>query len=54
MLEGASGGIREKVRITAQLIEAKDQTHLWTRQYDREVSHLLTLLEAEIAARNRG
>ena len=48
VLEGSIRRDSEKVRITAQLIEAKDQTHLWTRQYDREVSHLLTL-EAEIA-----
>lgn len=48
VLEGSLRRDSEKVRITAQLIEAKDQTHLWARQYDREVSHLLTL-EAEIA-----
>jgi TolB-like protein/DNA-binding winged helix-turn-helix (wHTH) protein/Tfp pilus assembly protein PilF len=48
VLEGSIRRDSEKVRITAQLIEAKDQTHLWARQYDREVSHLLTL-EAEIA-----
>jgi TolB-like protein/DNA-binding winged helix-turn-helix (wHTH) protein/Flp pilus assembly protein TadD len=48
VLEGSIRRDSEKVRITAQLIEAKDQSRLWARQYDREVSHLLTL-EAEIA-----
>ncbi len=48
VLEGSIRRDSEKVRITAQLIEAKDQTHLWAREYDREVSHLLNL-EAEIA-----
>jgi TolB-like protein/DNA-binding winged helix-turn-helix (wHTH) protein len=48
VLEGSIRRDAEKVRITAQLIQAKDQTHLWSRQYDRELSHLLSL-EAEIA-----
>src|ERR1700722_12336822 len=45
------GGIRrdsDKVRITAQLIQLSDQTHLWARQYDRDLSHLLAL-QGEIA-----
>jgi tetratricopeptide (TPR) repeat protein len=38
----------ERVRITAQLIQVKDQSHLWAREYDRELGHLLEL-QAEIA-----
>ena len=37
-----------RVRITAQLIEVKDQTHLWARQFDREDTDVLRIQE-EIA-----
>ena len=48
VLEGSVRRDSGKVRITAQLIQLKDQTHLWARQYDRELSGLLTL-QGEIA-----
>jgi TolB-like protein/DNA-binding winged helix-turn-helix (wHTH) protein/Flp pilus assembly protein TadD len=48
VLEGSVRRDSDKVRITAQLIQMKDQTHLWARQYDRELSHLLAL-QGEIA-----
>jgi TolB-like protein/DNA-binding winged helix-turn-helix (wHTH) protein/Flp pilus assembly protein TadD len=48
VLEGSVRRDAGKVRITAQLIQVKDQTHLLSRQYDRELSNLLTL-QAEIA-----
>ncbi|HEY6970920.1 MAG TPA: tetratricopeptide repeat protein [Candidatus Angelobacter sp.] len=48
VLEGSIRRDSDKVRITAQLIQMKDQTHLWSRQYDRELSSLLVLQE-EIA-----
>jgi TolB-like protein/DNA-binding winged helix-turn-helix (wHTH) protein/Flp pilus assembly protein TadD len=48
VLEGSVRRDSDKVRITAQLIQMKDQTHLWARQYDRETSRLLTLQD-EIA-----
>src|SRR6266699_2092277 len=48
VLEGSVRRDADKVRITAQLIQMKDQTHLWSRQYDRELSHLLAL-QGEIA-----
>ncbi len=48
VLEGSIRRDSDKVRITAQLIQLKDQTHLWARQYDRELSHLLAL-QGEIA-----
>ena len=48
VLEGSIRRDSDKVRITAQLIQMKDQTHLWARQYDRGLSNLLAL-EGEIA-----
>jgi TolB-like protein/DNA-binding winged helix-turn-helix (wHTH) protein len=48
VLEGSIRRDSDKVRITAQLIQVRDQTHLWARQYDRELSHLLALQD-EIA-----
>ena len=48
VLEGSVRRESDKVRITAQLIQIKDQTHLWSREYDRDISHLL-LLQDEIA-----
>jgi TolB-like protein/DNA-binding winged helix-turn-helix (wHTH) protein/Flp pilus assembly protein TadD len=43
VLEGSVRRDSTKVRITAQLIQVKDQTHLWARQYDRELKDLLSL-----------
>jgi len=43
VLEGSVRRDSEKVRITAQLIQVKDQTHLWAHQYDRELNNLLSL-----------
>lgn len=48
VLEGSVRRDSDKVRITAQLIQMKDQTHLWSRQYDRALSNLLAL-EGEIS-----
>jgi TolB-like protein/DNA-binding winged helix-turn-helix (wHTH) protein/Tfp pilus assembly protein PilF len=48
VLEGSVRRDSSKVRITAQLIQVKDQSHLWARQYDRDLSNLLTL-QGEIA-----
>ncbi len=48
VLEGSVRRDSGKVRITAQLIQVKDQSHLWARQYDRELSGLLSL-QGEIA-----
>lgn len=47
-LEGSVRRDSNKVRITAQLIQIKDQSHIWARQYDRDLSNLLAL-QAEIA-----
>jgi TolB-like protein/DNA-binding winged helix-turn-helix (wHTH) protein/Tfp pilus assembly protein PilF len=48
VLEGSVRRESDRVRITAQLIQMKDQTHLWSREYDREIVHLLSL-QGEIA-----
>jgi TolB-like protein/DNA-binding winged helix-turn-helix (wHTH) protein/Tfp pilus assembly protein PilF len=48
VLEGSVRRDANTVRVSAQLIQVKDQTHLWARQYDRELSNLLSL-QAEIA-----
>ncbi|MGO9259814.1 MAG: winged helix-turn-helix domain-containing tetratricopeptide repeat protein [Bryobacteraceae bacterium] len=48
VLEGSIRRDSQTMRITAQLIQVKDQTHLWARQYDRALSNLLAL-QGEIA-----
>ena len=48
VIEGSVRRDAERVRITAQLIQVKDQSHLWAREYDRDLGHLLQL-QAEIA-----
>jgi len=47
-LEGSVRRDADRVRITAQLIQLKDQSHLWARSYDRELSNTLAL-QSEIA-----
>ena len=45
------GSIREadgKARITAQLIQVKDQTHLWSQSFDRDLTGILSL-QREVA-----
>jgi TolB-like protein/DNA-binding winged helix-turn-helix (wHTH) protein/Tfp pilus assembly protein PilF len=48
VIEGSVRRDSERVRITAQLIQVKDQSHVWARQYDRDLGHLLEL-QGEIA-----
>jgi len=48
VIEGSIRRDVDRVRITAQLIRVKDQTHVWAKQYDRELSHLL-VVQGEIA-----
>ena len=43
ILEGSVRRDGERVRITAQLIQVKDQTHLWARNYDRSLRDILSL-----------
>jgi TolB-like protein/DNA-binding winged helix-turn-helix (wHTH) protein/Tfp pilus assembly protein PilF len=48
VLEGSVRRESDRVRITAQLIQVKDQTHVWAQEYDRELKDLL-VLQGEIA-----
>ena len=48
VLEGSVRRESDRVRITAQLIYLKDQTHLWARNYDREQKDVLRVQD-EIA-----
>jgi Tfp pilus assembly protein PilF len=43
VLEGSVRRDSADVRITAQLIQVKDQTHVWAREYDRQLIDLLSL-----------
>jgi TolB-like protein/DNA-binding winged helix-turn-helix (wHTH) protein/Tfp pilus assembly protein PilF len=48
LLEGSVRHVGDRVRVTAQLIQATDQTHLWAADYDSDLSDLLKL-ESDIA-----
>lgn len=48
VLEGSLRKAGDGLRITAQLIRADDQTHLWAREYDRSLGDL-SKLEGEVA-----
>jgi TolB-like protein/DNA-binding winged helix-turn-helix (wHTH) protein len=48
VVEGSVRRDSNRIRITAQLIQVKDQTHIWARQYDRDLNNLL-VLQTEIA-----
>jgi tetratricopeptide (TPR) repeat protein len=48
VLEGSVRRDADSVRITAQLIQVDDQTHVWAQQYDRRQTEVLTV-QSEIA-----
>ncbi|HEV8129350.1 MAG TPA: protein kinase [Candidatus Eisenbacteria bacterium] len=48
VVEGAVARSQERVRVTAQLIDARTDTHLWARSYERDASDVLAL-QAELA-----
>ena len=50
VLEGSVRKDNERVRVTAQLIRASDQTHLWAESYDRLFTEALSLQD-EVARR---
>jgi TolB-like protein/DNA-binding winged helix-turn-helix (wHTH) protein len=53
VLEGSVRRDGEKIRVTAQLIQLKDQTHLWAQEYDRELKDFLVIqsdISREIAS----
>jgi TolB-like protein/DNA-binding winged helix-turn-helix (wHTH) protein/Flp pilus assembly protein TadD len=49
VLEGSVRKFGKRVRITAQLVDARDSSHLWSDTYDRELDDLL-LVQTEIAS----
>ncbi len=50
VLEGSVRKVGNRVRITAQLIEARSDTHLWSETYDRTLDDIFATQD-EIAAR---
>ena len=48
VLEGTVRQDADRLRVSAQLIQVKDQTHLWARQYDRAPGTIL-VVQSEIA-----
>jgi adenylate cyclase len=48
LLAGSVRSAAGRIRISAQLIQASDQSHLWARNYDRNMGDLLTI-ENDIA-----
>lgn len=48
VLEGSVRRDAGRVRITVQLVQTKDQTSVWSRQYDRDLNNFLAL-QGEIA-----
>jgi TolB-like protein/Tfp pilus assembly protein PilF len=48
VLEGSVRRSASRVRVTAQLIQVSDQTHLWAESYDRDVGDMLAL-QSEVA-----
>lgn len=50
VLEGSIRRAGSRVRITAQLIQARDMTHLWAESYDRDVADVLAI-QREVAMR---
>ena len=48
VLEGSVRRSADRVRVTAQLIDARDGTHLWSETYDRPANDVL-LMQGEIA-----
>ena len=48
ILEGSARREGERVRIAAQLIQVRDQSHVWAAEYDREMQSVLQL-QSEVA-----
>src|SRR5262249_44782920 len=48
VLEGSIRRAENRMRITAQLIQTSDMTHLWAESYDRDVADVLTI-QSEVA-----
>lgn len=50
VIEGSVQRIGDKVRVTAQLIDARRDAHLWADHYDRKITDVFAI-ESDIAAR---
>jgi TolB-like protein len=50
LLEGSVRREADRVRITAQLVDASSESHLWTDVYERNLTDCITV-QAEVAAR---
>lgn len=50
VLEGSVRRESERVRITAQLIRVRDQTHLWAQTFDRKLDSILAVHDEMAAA----
>jgi len=50
VLEGSVRRAGDRVRVTAQLIQSKDQTHLWAQDYDRQMTDILEIQTAIASA----
>ena len=50
VLEGSVRRARDRLRITAQLIRASDDLHLWAGNYDRELDDVIAL-QSEVSAK---
>jgi TolB-like protein/DNA-binding winged helix-turn-helix (wHTH) protein/Flp pilus assembly protein TadD len=50
VLEGSVRRVGDRVKVTAQLIAVKDQTHLWAEAYERQLADVLSLQD-ELTAR---
>src|SRR6266850_1555792 len=48
VLEGSIRRAANRIRITAQLVQTTDMTHLWAESYDRDVSDVLAI-QSEVA-----
>ncbi len=49
ILEGTVMREGDRIRVTAQLIDARSDTHVWNDTYDREVSGVLAL-QSDVAS----
>jgi TolB-like protein/tetratricopeptide (TPR) repeat protein len=43
LLEGSARRVGPRIRVTVQLIDARDQTHVWAGDYDRELHDVLSV-----------
>jgi TolB-like protein/DNA-binding winged helix-turn-helix (wHTH) protein len=53
VLEGSIRRAGDRLRVTAQLIQAKDETHLWAESYERDLRDVLGV-QNEVASRVTG